>query len=310
MNPEVVAEWFRRQGRRVIRTESSWWYDAGFRVYQAFPFHWSMRPQQAELDALLRSTRGLGLRYTAPLDAIEGRVSYHVVCDDPAYGLETLDASARRNVRLGMQRTRVEPVPLERVAEEGWPLEVDACRRQRRGVPFSREAWRRRHLAAADLPGFQAWGGLLEGRLAACLLCVRIDDWYEVLAQQSLSESLSGKVNNAVTFGFTRSTLQRAGARSIFYTLESLDAPPSVDEFKFRMGYRAVPVRQRVMFHPWAERAVGPWAHGFVSRALQLRPGSRALAKAEGLLRFHVQGKLPVANQHWPACLAREATRP
>lgn len=307
MNPEVFAEWLRRQHHRVIRTPSSWWYEASFRIFQAFPFHWSIRPQPGELEELLRAQHAIALRCTTPLDAPEGRVSYHVICEDRGYDLEGLDGRARNAVRNGMQRARVEPIPLERIAEEGWWLEVDTCRRQGREVPMSREAWRRRHLAAAGLPGFEGWGALVDGRLAACLLCVRIDEWCEVLAQQSLAEFLGARVNNALTFVFTRSVLRRPEVRSVFYTLQSLDAPPSVDDFKFHMGYTARPVRQRVVFHRWAERAIRPWTHRLVSGALQRKPTSRVLAKAEGMLRFYLQGKLPAASQEWPRCLLEGA---
>jgi hypothetical protein len=309
VNPEVMAEWFRRQDHRVVRTASSWWYDAGARVYQAFPFHWSFRPLPDEAERLLRGVGGLALRFTTPLDAPEGRVSYHVVCDDRGYGLERLDGRARNAVRNGSQRARVEVVPLERLAEEGWALEVDTCRRQGRAVPWSRGAWRRRCLAAADLPGFEAWGALVEGRLAASLLAVRVDGWCEVLGQQSLSEYLAARVNNALTFGFTRAVLQRPGVASIFYSLQSLDAPPSVDDFKLRMGYRPAPVRQRVVLHPWARPFVGPWAPALVASALRRRPGSRVLAKAEGMLRFYVEGLAPAERQEWPACLERAQPR-
>jgi hypothetical protein len=303
VSPEVVAEWFRRQGHRVIRTPSSWWYEASARVYQAFPFHWSIRPGDGELEELLRAEHAIALRCTTPLDAPEGRVSYHVVCDDREYDLHRLDARARNAVRNGMQRARIEPVPLDRMAEEGWQLEVDTCSRQGRDVPLSREAWRRRYLAAAGLPGFEAWGALIDGKLAASLLCVRVDDWWEVLGQQSLSEYLPARVNNAVTYVFTQSMVQRPGVRAVFYTLQSLDAPPTVDQFKFHMGYTPRPVRQRVALHPWASRILGPAAHRVISGVLRRRPGSRLLGKAEGMLRFHLEGKLPAERQRWPTCL-------
>ncbi len=303
MNAEVVAEWFRRQRHRVVQTPSSWWYEASPRVYQAFPFHWSIRPGEGELEDLLRTRRALALRCSTPLDAPEGMVSYHVVCDDHGYDLGTLHGRARNKVRHGLQRARVEPVPLERMAEEGWQLEVETCRRQGRDVPWTREAWRQRHLTASALPGFEGWGALVDGRLAASLLCVRIDECCEVLGQQCLTEYLPTRVNNALAFVFTRSVLQRPGVRLAFYTLQSLDAPPALDEFKFTMGYRPAAVRQRVVVHPWAEHAFGPRAHGLVSAALRWRPESRLLAKAEGMLRFHLEGKLPVERQRWPACL-------
>jgi hypothetical protein len=199
----------------------------------------------------------------------------------------------------------VERVPLERLATEGWPLEVDTCRRQGREIPLSREQWRRRHLSAAELPGFEGWGAVVDGRLVASLLCFRIDDWCEVLAQQCLTEFLGARVNNALTFVFTQSMLARPEVRSVFYTVQSLDAPPSVDEFKFHMGYVATPVRQRVVFHPWAEPILGPWTQRVLAGARRCVPRNRLLAKAEGMIRFYLEGKQSAADQTWPECLER-----
>jgi hypothetical protein len=310
VSPEVVAEWFRRQGHRVVRTPSSWWYEASARVLQAFPFHWAIRPQQGELDHLLRAERAIALRCTVPLDAPEGRVSYHIVCDDRGYALEKLDARARNAVRNGLHRAQVQPVPLERLAEEGWAIEADTCRRQGRHVPMSPVAWRQRYLAAAELPGFEGWGALVDGRLVASLLSVRVDSWCEVLAQQSLAEYLPMRINNALTYAFTRSMLDRPDLRAIFYTLQSLDAPASVDGFKLRMGYTARPLRQRVAFHPWAAPVLGPWAERLISAVRRRRPGSRSLRKGEGMLRFFLEGKLPAERQRWPACLDQQAAPP
>lgn len=306
MNPEVFAEWLRRQGHRVERTASTWWYEASPHVYQAFPFHWVIRPAEEELTEFLRRRRALALRYSTPLDAPAGRVSYHVTCDDRGYGLKALKRSIRKAVCRGLARCRVERIPLERIASEGWALEAGTCRRQGREVPLSREAWRRRYLAAAELPGFEAWGALVDGRLGAALLCFQMDGWVELIAQQSLAEFFDARVNNALTFVVTEDALHRPEVRSVFYTLESLDAPASVDTFKFRMGFGARPLRQRVVFHPWAERAARPWAHRVVRAALRCHPTSRVLSKAEGMLRFHLQGSQPASEQEWPACLKTE----
>jgi hypothetical protein len=101
--------------------------------------------------------------------------------------------------------------------------------------------------------------------------------------------------------------MERPGVRSIFYTLQSLDAPPSVDEFKLRMGYVPKALRQRVVFHPWAEPLVGRLGHALVHRLHERKPRSYLLAKAEGMLRFHLQGKRAASEQEWPPILAPAA---
>jgi hypothetical protein len=307
VNPEIFAEWLRRQHHRVVRTPSTWWYEASPRVFQAFPLHSVIRPPDDELLEFVRRERVLALRYSTPLDAPMGRVSYHAVCSDPQYGLAKLERRTRHCVRQGLERCRVERVPLERLATEGWTLEVETCHRQGRAVPLSQERWRRRYLSAAELPGFEGWGALVDGRLVASLLSFRIDEWCETLSQQCLTEFLRARVNHALTFVFTESTLRRPGVRSVFYALQSLDAPASVDAFKFRMGYVAMPLRQRVVFHPWAAPIVHPWIQRVVAGARRCSPRSRLLAKAEGMIRFYLEGKHPPADQDWAGSL--EAAR-
>jgi hypothetical protein len=100
--------------------------------------------------------------------------------------------------------------------------------------------------------------------------------------------------------------LSRPGVKTIFYGLHSLDAPASVDEFKFRMGYIASPVCQRVLFHPWLRPLVNRPSHAVLRCLRQWRPHSPTLAKAEGVCRFYLDGQRPTHQQRWPECLRHE----
>lgn len=303
MNADLFAEWFRRQGYTVIRTRSSYWYEASARVYQAFPYHWLIEPEEGELLDLLEQHRGIALRYSAPLQSLLGCISYHVIYDKPTYTLESLERRSRQNVRAGLKNCKVEPIPLARLAEEGWSLEMDTASRQGRELALSEAIWRRRLTAAEDLLGFEAWGALADRRLVASLLTFQSGDCCELISQQCHRDYLNARVNNALAFVVTQTMVNRSGIRSIFYALQSLDAPASVDAFKFRMGYVAKPVRQRVVFHPWLRICANSLTRAIVGRLLCHSPGSRTLAKADGILRFYLQGNLPLENQQLPECL-------
>ena len=300
MNPETFAEWLRRQGNQVVRTGSSYWYEASSRVYQAFPYHWLIQPAEDELSNFLRQEQAIGLRYSTPIEAPYGCISYHAIYDAETYTIEGLDRRSRQNIRKGLKNCTVEQISLERLAEEGWQLELDTQHRQGSQAKQDEQAWRQRYLAAADLPGFEAWGALVDGQLAATLLTFQMEDCCEMLSQQCLREFLNARVNNALTFVVTETMVNRPGINSIFYALHSLDAPASVDEFKFRMGYRAKPVRQRVVFHPWIDPLVNGTLHKAVLGLAQRYPAKRSLAKTEGMLRFHLQGKQALGIQDWP----------
>jgi hypothetical protein len=303
MNPEIFAEWLRRNGHHVVRTESSYWFDAGPRVLQAFPYHWVIQPSPQELRSLMLNKGIVALRYSTPVAAPIGCISYHAVYDQPNYTLEGLDRRSRQNVRTGLKNCRVEPISFERYAKEGWLLEMDTLGRQGRQKEQWEEAWHQQCMAAGELPGFEVWGALVDGRLAASLFTFQMEDCCEMIFQQCHRDFLNVRVNNALTFVVTQTMINRPNIKSIFYALHSLDAPCSVDEFKFRMGYTAKPVRQRVVFHPWLRPFINGLAHKATALILRRYPANRTLAKAEGTLRFHLQGKCSLEAQNWPECL-------
>lgn len=302
MNAEIFAEWMRRQGHRVFQTESSYWYEAGPRVLQAFPYHRLIRPSQQEIRSLTKQGI-LALRYSTPLDFPDGKASYQLVFRNP-YTLDLLNRKVRSDIKRGMDHFGIEQIPFERLAKEGWILQKDTLERQNRSRSMTQEQWERLCLAGKDLPGFEAWAAISEGELAAALLVCSIEDRGTFLYSLSHRRYLSDRVNNALFYVVSCDLLERDGISEIFITHQSLDAPASVDDFKFRMGSIPVAVRQRVDFHPLLQPFATTGVHKLVNRLHQHDPGNPILAKAEGMLRFHVEGKKPLQRQSWPECLS------
>ena len=306
MNAENFAEWLRRQGYSVIKTQSSYWYEASPRVFQAFPFHWLIQPCESEILKFLHRNRAIALRYSTPIENNLGFISYHAVYDRPSYTLDDLDRRTRQNIRKGLKSCKVEKISIERYAREGWLLEKDTTERQGRRLTISEEGWRHRFMAATDLPGFEAWGALVEGRLAASLFIFKTDDCCEMITQQCHRNYLNTRVNNALSFVVTKKMLNSTGNRIVFYSLQSLNAPESVDQFKFRMRYRPKPVRQRVVFHsllsPFFNKATL-----FMTKLISdCWPNNSFLSKMSGMLSFYHKGKCSPAKQEWPNCLSKE----
>ncbi|MCL4295417.1 MAG: hypothetical protein KJ077_06805 [Anaerolineae bacterium] len=300
MNVEIFAEWLRRQGHYIVRTASSLWYDAGPRVYEAFPFHWTIQPSEQELEEFLTKERAVGLRYSSPVDVPQGKASYHVIFDRGPYDLEVLSANTRSRVRRGLKRCKVERISMERLAQEGWRLQQDTLERQGRSRHMNQDQWQRMCLAARGLPGFEAWGAIVQGDLAATILTACVDDTCKVLSAQSHRQYFNSYVNNAVSYIMSHEVLSRPGIRMVFYSPESLDAPASVDEFKFQMGYTTKPVRQRIVFHPWLAPVFNNATHAVLKQLLRWYPNYPTLSKAEGLLRFYLEGNRPLNEQNWP----------
>jgi hypothetical protein len=303
MNPTIFSEWLVRQGFRVIHTESSYWYNAGPMICQSFPYHLVIRPSAAELEGLLRGHKMIGARFSTPIDEPEGMISYHMIFDDKEFALSHVRKSTRETVRKGLDSCDVVRISLEQYAEDGWILQCDTDARQGRGKSYTKEAWRNRALSAVGLDGFEAWGAFVDGRLAAALFLVQVDECVDILYQQSLREYLPLRVNNALTFVVTQDLMKRPSLQKIHYGLHSLSAPASVDKFKVSMGYSARPLRQRVVIHPAIPRAIIPPTGKVLKMATKLLPKNDMLAKAEGIVRFFVEGRLPLRDQEFPELL-------
>ena len=158
-------------------------------------------------------------------------------------------------------------------------------------------------MSAKGIPGFEAWGAIIDGELAASILTTRIDDMCYVPYAESQSQFLNKHVNNALFYVAVCDMLARDGVKGIFFGLQSLDAPCSTDEFKFRMSFIPKPVRQRVVFNPLLRPLANEKTHQLLNRWLKRNPGSYVLSKAEGMLRFHLNGKRQLTEQCWPECL-------
>lgn len=303
MNAEIFSEWIHRQGYQVTRTQSSYWYTAGPRVLQAFPYHWIIQPSPSELKDLMWKKGVISLRYSAPLDSPVGMVSYHVVLTKP-YHLEMLRPQARNGVRKGLTRFNIEPVPLERLAEEGWNLQRDTLERQERVGSMDRAKWQKLCRAGVGLPGIEAWAAIAHGQMAGAVLIIRVEDTICVPFAMSHRDYLREHVNNALFYSICSQMLEREGINGMFFCLHSLDAPESVDEFKFRMSLIAKPVRQVVDFHPVVAPLINPLTQSLAERLARRYPDRYFLTKAAGMLRFYLRGKRPIVKQEWPECLS------
>jgi hypothetical protein len=306
MNAEVFAEWLRRQGHKIYKTPSSYWYNAGPHVLQAFPYHWIISPEEGEIRELMLKNRIIALRYSAPTDHYEGKMSYHIVLNK-CYDLTLLNQKTRNGVKRGMERFTVEEISFDRLATEGWILQEDTLVRQNRRGSMSQKQWELLCRSAKNLPGFHAFGAISGGELGGAVIVCRIDDVFAVPFAMSHCRFLQDHVNNALFFSVSCELLKRKSVNGIFFTVQSLDAPAKVDEFKLRMGFDPKMVRQNVVIHPYLKPLITPSVYSLNRRLLNRFPSSSLLAKSEGMMRFHLEGRRPADEQIWPECL-REAT--
>lgn len=303
MNAEVFAEWLRRQGYHVIRTESSYWYNAGRNAYQAFPYHWQVEPSDTELNELVKKTGAVVLRYSKPITSQKGRISYHVIARLP-YGIDLFKSHGRNGIKKGLSNCVIEQISFSKLADEGWNLQKDTLSRQQRQKSMSQAQWRNLCVAAENLPGFEAWAALAGGELAATVITVRIDDVWTIPYAQSRTEFLPLHANNALFFSVCKDFLERPGIVKVFTNLQSLDAPASVDEFKFRMGFVPDYIKQQIFFNPIIRPFIGKNSYRIVNKFHEIMPDRPFWAKAEGTLRFFIEGNQKPEEQKLPEIIS------
>ncbi len=304
MDFDNLTEWFTRQGYRVVRTRSSAWIEVIPKIYQAFPYHWLVQPDPSEVDYLWNEVGAAAIRFSAPLSAELGKLSYHVVfpVDSETFNLETIRKKPRYDIRKGMKNFVIGAVPIEKFRKDGWSVRLETLERQKRVGAESLGWWEKMSTSAEGLSGFEAWAAYSGDEMAASALVLVCEDHCYIYYQQSRSNYLRLGVNNALAYEITSEMLSRPEINKVFYGLQSLDARPSVDQFKFRMGFQARPVKQVVQFHPIIAPAINPATHLVLNQLRLLRPGS-VFSKAEGMFRFYLEGRKPFGKQDIPAAI-------
>jgi len=245
----AYASFLLAMGHKVVSTPSTYWFDASRFFYLSAPSHRTISPSQAEMAKLWRCFPCVGARFASPLDG-PGRLSYQIVCDNPALSLESLSGNIRSKVRRGLKRCEVRPVALGEIARTGKDANRETTTRQGREGVIDDRRWERFFVAAERTPGFEAWGAYCGEELAAFLITASFDDSVEFLLARSRSGFLGAYPNNALIYAVSEEMMVRRGVAEITFGLESLEPVGPLDEFKFGMGFRARPLRQRVVFHP------------------------------------------------------------
>jgi len=288
---EPFAHFLASTGHRVLRGAGAYWYDASPAFFLSLPSHRLLRPAADELREVMRNQPCVGVRFPAPLGG-PGKLSYQSLCDTPGYDIESLGANARSKVRRGLRRCEVVPVAFATIAAHGQAADRDTLARQGRSVRLPGPAWQRFWDAAAATPGMEGWGAYVGQELAAFLVSVQLDDCVEFLLARSRSDHFDAYPNNALIFQVAHEMLAVRRLRQVTFGLESLEPVGPLDQFKFGMGFRAAPLRQRVVFHPFVrvllQRRV---LRDLVCQFAASRGGEAGFwRKALGLVRFAEAG--------------------
>lgn len=277
---------------RTVEAGGHLWVEKERFCLESVPPHHRIHVEPSEARQLF--VRGyLVLRYSCAES--EGVQSAEYVCDDPQYGLETLDAKARNKVRQGLKNCDVRPMAFDELKVKGCSINRSVFERQQRtGPPFLRDqnCWERYLSRCEQTPDVEAYGAFVGEELCAYMLIVRVDDYAYTYHPFAAVSRLPLRPMNALIFSVTQHVLRRPSIRRISYGLESLVAMPALEEFKAGMGYRAVPIGRRIILNPLARPLVSTQATA-IARGIQRHVANGAFLEkylmfVEGYRRYVV----------------------
>ena len=288
MQSEAFLEFLARQGHRIVETESCYWYNAKPGFYFYFPYHRLIAPSDEELSHVFRGKPSIGARYFTPVDHY-GKESFMIVCADKNYDLTSVDAQyARRQTRRGLENFEIRQLEFKELAALGISLDHDTLVRQGRAPSRNEEKeWRLYCSSAEGLEGFDAWGAFRGNNLASFLVAYQMEDHYTILHQSSATEYLTLYPNNALVYYVTKLKLASPDVNAVSYGPQSLDAPASLDTFKFRMGFQKRLMKQAIVFNPPVKPFINGFSHACIKLLSSLTPKSDAFRKMEGIVRFY-----------------------
>lgn len=292
MDAEGYAQFLSAQGMRSVRVGTHLWVEKQRLCLESVPPHTRIHVDSAEARQLF--LRGfLVLRYSC--DESEGVSSAEYICEDPNYGLQSLDPKARNKVRQGLKNCNIKSLEFEVLKRAGCAINRGVLQRQGRiGPSFLRDqhCWERYLKKCEETAGVEAYGAFVSGELCAYTLIVRVDDYAYTYHPFADTSRLQFRPMNALIFWVTQRLLLESGVRRVSYGLESMVAQPALEEFKSCMGFKAVPIGRRILLNPLARPLVSSNAAALIRRVKQHVSGipyiENYLTFVEGYRRYVV----------------------
>ena len=283
-----MVKFFERLGHKVIRTQSSWWYDVQPGVLLTLPYYKQITPSENEINELLKKENLRALRYPTTLENF-GFLSDITINTHKDYDLPHLHQKARNQTKRGLENCQVRPMDFEELAKDGLALNIDTAARQERKSQFcSQEYWERYCRAAGQTDGMHAWGAYYQGQLASFLIAVEAENnWVEWIVNHSSTHLRDKYANNALAFSAGQFFLNEKKFDGICYGLGSLEDTTYLDHFKTRMGWELKPIKQRLVFSKKLKLVVSMAPKFMLKTAKTLFPKSYTVRKSSAMIRLY-----------------------
>lgn len=288
--PSNFAEFLGQLGHKVSNSGDFYAYDKNRFAWLGFPFHIPREHNSDVAKVLNADNRTIFLRYSEPIEG-NGIESHRIICDDQNYEISSLSSRARTQTRRGLENCiirEIQPIELKTVG-----FSLFHSTRTRQGRPLNKRArttWERYCDSANKIEGFGAWGAWCGNDLAALLIGFQMGHCFNILRQASDNRLVKQFPNNALVYQVTKQIIRRQEIKEISYGLAPIATEvQSLDNFKQRMGYRALPIRQNV--------ASAACLKPFLPALSSLSGGASRLLTRNEPVR-HVHSMLRVASGH------------
>lgn len=285
MSAEGYAEFLRRIGHNVRASGEHFWFDSQRGVYQPFPVDLPVDPQQIDLRAILKRDGWLA-RYPCSLEG--GRRSFRLAVDPNDYGLSRLSTKARNQTRRGLERCKVRPVEPSMLRTRGVDINADTLGRQGRSLDSaSLEYWRKYFHEVSPAVGAEVWGAYVGDELAAFLIAFRMNACAHIFIMRSARDFLPAYPNNALLFSYISMMAGDPVIKEVSIGLEPIQPElDTLNHFKYGMGFREVPIGQRIDLVPWLRPVADSIASAWLCK-LARRVKNERVEKIAGLIEWY-----------------------
>lgn len=295
MNADYFAQFYEACGYTILRTASSYWYNASNQIYQSIPPGVAIDPAGEELQTLFHRRTLLGVRF--PSLSQSGVASGLFVVRDKQYDFHSLQRQFRQHVQKGFEYGEINEIDFDYLFRHGMPVNQEAI--ARRGQKLSHfvalTPWRRFCEAGKRTPGTGVIGSFVRGELVSYLVYFIADKICHGLYMMSRTAARSYRANHLLYYVYTKTMIARTDIEVVTTGLQSPPALVQVDEFKRHAGYHKEPRSLCVAFRPAAQLLLLNRATGF---ALDL--GERIVGANGSLQKLHRLLQMAKATQLGP----------
>ncbi len=271
-----LSDFYDTLGVRTFTEADFLWRSAGLRLFTPVPM---VRPISLSKEDLGRVWKqGAFFIHFPTADVGRGFPGYIFVMDDKEYGFGSIKSSDRRhNIRRGFKHCDVKSIPFEFLVQNADPLIRDTYQRQGRNCDDAVvEGWRNYFRAAAENPLFEAWAAFVDKKLAA----FKVEFTYHGVVQAdmvfSFKELLKYYPVNALLFFSTQQAIRRDEISCVSYGMTPVTGEPeSLIGFKESMGFKKIPLKERLEVHPILKPVLGRYT-SLIARDIANRYSDRS----------------------------------